>query len=162
MIEKLTGLPLRVAKRVARLIQDQDARQHAETVERERAEAASAPIVSRDQIPDHELPDMPPEAVAIDAARARALPGLCVVDVRPLARYRAGHARGAIHMPGAELLFRLAELPPDVPVVVMDDGGDEANRAARFMRGRGLESVYALTGGLAAWKAQNGPIDTGA
>lgn len=157
MIGKLTGLPLRAAKRIARLIQEQDARRHAQDVERERAEATPEPV--REQIPAHELPDLPPSAVALDMAQLRALPSPCVVDVRGAARWAAGHPRGAVHMPEVEVLIRLAELPPDVPVVAVDDGDGAAVRAALFMRGRGLESVYALTGGFAAWQAGGGALD---
>lgn len=166
MIGKLTGLPLRAAKRIARLIQEQDARRHAGAdpgVGPGAAPAAAAP--SADTIPEHELPpDLGPQAVALDMAGLRALGAeLCLLDVRAREPFLAGHARGALHMPEREVLIRLAELPPDVPVVVIDDGqSGGAARAALFMRGRGLESVYALTGGLEAWRAGGGPVDRGA
>ncbi len=40
-----------------------------------------------------------------------------VIDVRSQEEYAAGHLPGAHHIPGDTLAQRLAELPPDRPVV---------------------------------------------
>lgn len=40
-----------------------------------------------------------------------------VIDVRGGDEYAASHIPGALHIPGDELPQRLAELPPDRPVV---------------------------------------------
>ena len=40
-----------------------------------------------------------------------------VLDVRSAEEYAAGHVPGAIHVPVDELPARLAEVPPDRPIV---------------------------------------------
>ena len=154
MFQKLKSLPLRVAKRVARAIQDQDAKRYAAPA----SDDGGGPQVK--DIPDTELADLPAEAVAYDAAKAVTESGLVFVDVRPLAAYRAGHAPDAVHMPLGEVVYRLAELPPDARTLVYDDhGAADALRATLFMRARGLEFMYTLTGGLSAWQRLGGKVE---
>ncbi len=153
MFQKLKSLPLRVAKRVARAIQDQDAKQYAAP-----SSDDGGPQVK--DIPDTELADLPAEAVAYDAEKAVSESGIVFVDVRPLAAYQAGHVPDAVHMPLGEVNYRLAELPPDARTLVYDDEGEaDALRATLFMRARGLEFVYTLTGGLAAWRRLGGKVE---
>jgi hydroxyacylglutathione hydrolase len=40
-----------------------------------------------------------------------------IIDVRGEEEYLSGHIPGALHLPGDELPHRLAELPPDRPIV---------------------------------------------
>ncbi|MCK6523238.1 rhodanese-like domain-containing protein [Myxococcota bacterium] len=156
MFQKLKSLPLRVAKRVARAIQDQDARKYATPGADDGA--STGPQVK--DIPDTELADLPAEAVAYDAATALGERGLVFVDVRDLAAYQAGHIPDAVHMPLGEVVYRLAELPPDARTLVYDDLGEaDALRATLFMRARGLEFVHTLTGGLAAWRRVGGKVE---
>ena len=155
MFQKLKSLPLRVAKRVARAIQDQDAKRYAAPSS---DDGDTGPQVK--DIPDTELADLPAEAVAYDPARALTESGLVFVDVRDLPSYKAGHLPDAVHMPLGEVNYRLAELPPDARTLVYDDHGEaDALRATLFMRARGLESVYTLTGGLSAWQRLGGKVE---
>jgi rhodanese-related sulfurtransferase len=50
-----------------------------------------------------------------DAQRSGAAP--VVIDVRSAEEYAAGHLPVAVHVPVGDLPARLAELPPDRPVV---------------------------------------------
>lgn len=153
MFGKLSKLPLRLAHRVARRIQDQDARRQADA----RADEAPEPDAPGRGIPAHELADLPEREVSVSAAEVVGDAEVCFVDLRSAAAWRAGRVDGAVHLPLSELVIRLAELPWTGRVVVYGDGGD-ALTAALFLRHRGLDHAYALSGGLDAWRSAGGPV----
>lgn len=85
-----------------------------------------------------------------------------VLDVRGAEEYAAGHLPGAQHVPVDELERRLADLPPDTPVVtycsMRHRGSSRSERAAALLREHGYDA-RALDGGLPAWQAAGGPVD---
>ena len=73
---------------------------------------------------------------------------LQLLDVREPAEY-ARRSIGGQLIPLGQLAGRLAELAPDVPVVVHCASGARSQQAARLLRARGYAAVYSLRGGLA-------------
>jgi glyoxylase-like metal-dependent hydrolase (beta-lactamase superfamily II)/rhodanese-related sulfurtransferase len=94
----------------------------------------------------------PVRSVDVAALAARE-PGALVVDVREPEEYDLGHVPGAVSIPQAELASRLDELPRDVPVYLVCQGGYRSNRAAQFLAQVGFENVLDVAGGTGAWIA---------
>jgi rhodanese-related sulfurtransferase len=58
---------------------------------------------------------------------------------------------GARNLPQAELAGRLGELPRQVPIFVVCQGGMRSMRAAQFLRQMGFTDVVNVAGGTSAW-----------
>ncbi|HJV62318.1 MAG TPA: rhodanese-like domain-containing protein [Albitalea sp.] len=86
-----------------------------------------------------------------------------LVDVSEPAEYAAGHAAGAKNIPLGSLQTS-TDLPKNkaLPVVVLCASGARASRAAGILRKLGYEKSQALTGGLAAWREANLPVEKSA
>ena len=100
----------------------------------------------------------PAEAVML-INRERAV----LIDVGDAAAFGAGHAVGAKHVPLASLPTSGA-LPRNksLPVVLVCGNGQQSIKAAAVLRERGHERAAAMTGGLAAWRAANLPVESAA
>jgi rhodanese-related sulfurtransferase len=87
-----------------------------------------------------------------------------VIDVRSAEEFRAGHLPDAQHIPIDELERRLAELPPDRPIVtyctMQHRGRSRGEQAAALLRQSGFDARV-LEGGLPAWMANHQPIAGG-
>jgi rhodanese-related sulfurtransferase/predicted metal-dependent enzyme (double-stranded beta helix superfamily) len=86
-----------------------------------------------------------------------------VLDVRERGRYERGHIFRSTSLPRRLLEFRLPVLvtAPGTPVVLVDDDGRLAGRAARTAAAMGYRDVRVLGGGLAAWRAAGYPLVEG-
>jgi len=84
------------------------------------------------------------------------------VDARPRKDYDGGHLPGARSVPAAETESYLKQLQKlrEKPVILYDDGGFEAQRAARTLAKNGFTQLYALDGGIAAWRKADLPVET--
>jgi sulfur dioxygenase len=71
-----------------------------------------------------------------------------ILDVRSNAERAVAHLPADRHIPLAELPARVRELPQRQTIVVYDQFGSSARRAAGFLRERGFERAAALEGGL--------------
>lgn len=94
------------------------------------------------------------------------------IDVGTLAAWRAGgqpHAvldvrepwevalaafPGALAVPMREIPARVAELPRDVPLVVLCHHGSRSLRVTYWLRAQGLAQAVNLRGGIDAWSSQ--------
>jgi rhodanese-related sulfurtransferase len=86
--------------------------------------------------------------------------GALLLDLRPPEQYQAGHVAGARQI-GGEALLRAADTlkkHKEKAVVVYDDSGSLGAAAVRQLAGQGFTRVFALRGGLAAWRADNLPV----
>ena len=101
--------------------------------------------------------DALPRTVRADAALALVASGATLVDVREPHEWRAGHARGARHVPLGRLAAEARRLPTDAPVVVMCASGARSRVAAGQLRAAGYRAA-SLGGGLAAWQAAGGSV----
>jgi rhodanese-related sulfurtransferase len=86
-----------------------------------------------------------------------------MLDVRESSEYDAGHILGARNVPLArlELSETGGELAKrkDKPLIVYDEGGERAAKAAAALRKQGFGRVVNLTGGLGAWKQAGLPVE---
>ncbi len=98
-----------------------------------------------------------PRSVRPDRARELLADGALLVDVRESREWRAGHVRGARHIPLDRLATEARRLPADVPVVVMCASGTRSRAGAAQLRGTGRQAT-SLAGGLAAWQATGGSV----
>ena len=83
-----------------------------------------------------------------------------LIDVGEPAEFASGHAAGARNVPfGA--LEGARELPGNktLPLVVMCPSGARSGRAVGLLRKAGYANAVALSGGTAAWRDANLPIE---
>jgi rhodanese-related sulfurtransferase len=85
-----------------------------------------------------------------------------MLDVRDTGDYGAGHILGARNVPLTRLeggdAGELAKRK-DKPLIVYDDGGERAAKAAAALRKQGFGRVVNLAGGLGAWKQAGLPVE---
>lgn len=86
-----------------------------------------------------------------------------LIDVSEPAEYAAGHPAGAKNVPLSSLPSA-TDLPKNkaLPLVVLCSSGTRALRAVGMLRKLGYENSRVLTGGLAAWREANLPIEKSA
>ena len=84
-----------------------------------------------------------------------------VVDVRDAGDYGAGHILGAKSLPLARVEEGATELAKkkDRPLVVYDEGGERAAKAAAALKRHGFTQVASLSGGLGAWRQAGLPVE---
>ena len=150
MIGKVLNLPFKLLGGVARAVQAQEAKKWSEHAERDAESARDNPGVDI-SVPD----DFDPGPMTIDAEKAVALlDSGCVVD----ATASKPQIPGALHIPWSEIGIRIAELPPDTTIAVVSKQPEHSERVVRFLRHRGLDETWSLTGGLSAWINAGGPV----
>ena len=94
------------------------------------------------------------------AAEVRHAPSRGIIlDVRNRSEWELGHIPGATLIPLPELVERLGELSPSVPVLVHCAGGTRSGIAASLLETRGFTQVTDLKGGFTGWVADGGPVD---
>lgn len=86
-------------------------------------------------------------------------PGAVLIDVREPHEWRAGHARGARHIPLAQLPASLDELPREAPVYLICATGNRSGKAAAFLQKNGFTRPMNVRGGTVAWQRAGLPID---
>jgi rhodanese-related sulfurtransferase len=86
-----------------------------------------------------------------------------LIDVSEPAEYAAGHAGGARSIPFGQLEGS-RELPSNkaLPLIVVCPNGARAGRAAALLRKAGYDKAVALSGGTAAWREAQLPVEKSA
>ncbi len=109
--------------------------------------------------PDRVRPIDPPEAQSLLDAWTNAF----VLDVSPPDDYDAAHLPRAVNIPRSQLWYRMYDVPDDQGtfILVYDADGSRALDAALQLRNEGYFRVYALRGGLKAWRAAKLPVLSG-
>jgi rhodanese-related sulfurtransferase len=89
--------------------------------------------------------------------------GPVLLDLRSPAAVQEGHIPGAVGVPAATLATRQKLFPTErrVPMVFYSDRDEDARRAVQQLRDWGYRSVAIYPGGLAAWQARGGEVETG-
>ena len=78
----------------------------------------------------------------------------CIIDIRALADFEAGHIAGAIDMDPTDLRFilELKRLTSETaPLFVYCKFGKTSKSVAKQMVSEGFQNVYMLKGGITAW-----------
>lgn len=87
--------------------------------------------------------------------------GAIPVDLRPDASYRAGHIINAVRLELAQLDEGVKKLEKfkTKPLLVYCDSGTNSAKALARLRAAGFPKVFQLHGGIAAWRADNLPLE---
>jgi rhodanese-related sulfurtransferase len=85
------------------------------------------------------------------------------VDVREDDEWRAGHARGAIHLGKGVIERDIETRIPDraAPIVLYCGGGFRSALAAEALQKMGYTAVESMDGGMRAWREAGLPEDKG-
>lgn len=85
-----------------------------------------------------------------------------LVDIRDAKEYKAGHIAGAINIPVAKIMDRIAELEPhrEKAIIVADKVGQQSGAIGRKLQQKEF-SVLRLTGGMMEWQNQKLPVVKG-
>lgn len=83
--------------------------------------------------------------------------GVVVLDVRETEEWDAGHIDGALHIPLAELPYRVTEVPSEAQVVAVCRVGARSAVATAFLQAAGHDAVN-LSGGMVAWQHAGRPF----
>ena len=85
-----------------------------------------------------------------------------VLDLSRSLTFRTGHVPGALWTLRSCLADVVVDLPAGRPIAVMDGRADLlAALAVQDLHGLGCQDAVLLRGGLAAWRASGGRVDTG-
>jgi rhodanese-related sulfurtransferase len=98
----------------------------------------------------------------VSAAMAEATPPF-LLDVRDAAELeKDGYIKGAVNIPVRDVLKNLDKLPGlDEKILVYCGSGQRGGMLMGVLRVLGYTNVLNMSGGLAAWKAANLPVETG-
>ena len=85
------------------------------------------------------------------------------VDVRSNGQFSEGHIKGAMSIPGSQIVARFREVPPGRTVITYCACSAEqsSGHAASTLVNHGVKNVWALKGGWLDWKANGYPTATG-
>jgi rhodanese-related sulfurtransferase len=86
-----------------------------------------------------------------------------VIDLRTPEAFARGHIVNARNIPFADLDANEEKIGrlKSKPILAVCDAGINSNKAVDKLRKAGIESVYGLKGGIAAWTQANLPLVTG-
>jgi len=98
-----------------------------------------------------------------EVARKAGREGVALIDVREDNEWKAGHIKGARHIPVGKLENKLDEIRGENPdeVVLYCRSGSRSATAANILVKGGFENVSHLGGGILAWEGQNYPVAKG-
>ncbi len=82
---------------------------------------------------------------------------LVLLDVREPDELAIASVADAVTIPMGEIPSRFAELPPDVPIVVLCHSGGRSGRVTSFLNANGYEGAVNLAGGIDAWSESIDP-----
>ena len=85
------------------------------------------------------------------------------IDARRQKDFEQAHLPGARCIPAREIESHLKQIEKlrQRPVVLYDDGGLDAERAAKALAKNGFTRLYVIDGGLAAWRKADLPTESG-
>lgn len=84
--------------------------------------------------------------------------GAIVLDVRDSNEFAGGHLPNAKNIPVTDLNKRMTELPSGKAVLLVCATGQRSSKAVGTLRKAGRDQVFALSGGLGAWRQAGLPV----
>ncbi|MGB3299369.1 MAG: rhodanese-like domain-containing protein [Phormidesmis sp.] len=88
-------------------------------------------------------------------------PALTIIDIRSKAAFLKGHITGAVPISDAILVESVsANLEIERDIYVYSGSDEQSAAAAHRLREAGYQSVAELKGGLSAWQAIKGSVET--
>jgi rhodanese-related sulfurtransferase len=78
-------------------------------------------------------------------------PNLQLIDVREEFEYQEGHIENSILIPLGQLMERLDELNPEVPILLICRSGNRSGQAAAILVEKGYKDVNNLAKGVLGW-----------
>jgi hydroxyacylglutathione hydrolase len=100
-----------------------------------------------------------PQVAASEAAARLGRSEVRFLDVRQPDEWHQGHARGAVHVPGASLPETAGGLEADRPWLVACSTGYRSTVAASVLRRAGFRDIANLLGGMSAWERAGLPVE---
>lgn len=88
-------------------------------------------------------------------------PALTIIDIRSRRDFNHSHIMGAVSIPEADLMKGVSSLEFERDIYIYGDTDEQATAAAESLRKAGYQSVAELRGGLPAWSAIKGAVETG-
>jgi SulP family sulfate permease len=85
-------------------------------------------------------------------------PDALLIDIREPEEYGRGHLPGADNLPLRLLPEKGADLPRGHPLLLVDRSGRRSSRALYMLEDMGFSDLWALSGGILAWRAAGLPI----
>jgi rhodanese-related sulfurtransferase len=124
---------------------------------RKRAAAAAVLIAREDGIASIAAADL----TALWARRAEE--NVALLDVRSREEYEEGHVAGAVWAPGGQVVQATDEYIAvrAARVVLICDGSGRSIMTAAWLKRMGLPGACVLAGGLPAWQAAGGAVESG-
>jgi rhodanese-related sulfurtransferase len=104
-------------------------------------------------IPTPPAPSLKASAQALKERLQWGEPGLTIIDARDRESYLEERITGAM------LMETVGNLPKNREIYVYSSNDQEAETVANQIRKEGFESVSQLQGGIAGWKAIQGPTE---
>ncbi len=85
------------------------------------------------------------------------------IDVRSHASFSTGHIKGALSIPGSQIIQRFNEVTPGKMVITYCacDAEQSSGKAVLNLNAHGVKNAAALKGGYLEWKAARLPIAAG-
>ena len=85
------------------------------------------------------------------------------IDVRSNGQFSLGHIKGALSIPGSQIISRFREVTPGKTVITYCACSAEqsSGQAATNLVNHGVKNVWSLKGGWQDWKANGYPIAAG-
>jgi len=100
------------------------------------------------------------EQVSVEEASQRTqAEGLQFIDVRRSGEYENGHAAGSRNIPLDKLAERVDEVDPTLPTYVICQGGYRSSIGCGILENAGVNELYNVTGGTAAWIEAGLPVN---
>ena len=85
------------------------------------------------------------------------------IDVRSHQSFSTGHIKGALSIPGSQIIKRFSEVTPGKMVITYCacDAEQSSGKAVLTLNAHGVKNAAALKGGYLEWKAARLPIAAG-
>ncbi|MCF0254400.1 MAG: rhodanese-like domain-containing protein [Duodenibacillus sp.] len=84
--------------------------------------------------------------------------GAQIIDLRNPDEFKKECLARSVNIPADRIQNELGRIAKDKPVLLVDNDGSRVRMAAPLLRGTGFKEVYALDGGLNAWRSAGMPF----